>query len=317
MKRINLTALIAIVILAFAFTACAPKAEATPSTETSLPTYALISEGQLVPVDTLDHYFNIPGQIAEVLVQDGEQVEAGQALARLVETPDVALAIARAEQEVLAAEQAIEALETSAELNLANSRLALIQAQQAVEDAQTQLEDDETDENQALLDFAKVKMDLAKQTLEKFSDGKGIDSDLMAAAQARLASAQASVINAQAAQDDFVLKADMAGTVVDLFLKVGQKVAFGSLAVTLADYSSWLVKTDNLTETDVVNVSLGQKVEITLDALPEVTLNGEVTNINARYEEKRGDITYTVTIQLNQADPRMRWGMTAAVSFLP
>lgn len=317
MKRINFTALVAIVILAFVFTACAPKAEATPSTETSLPTYALISEGQLVPVDTLDHYFNIPGQIAEVLVQDGEQVEAGQALARLVETPDVVLAIARAEQEVLAAGQAIEALETSAELNLANSRLALIQAQQAVEDAQTQLEDDETDENQALLDLAKVKMDLAKQTLEKFTDGKGIDSDLMAAAQARLDSANAALTNAQAARDDLVLKADMAGTVVDLSLKVGQKVAFGSLAVTLADYSSWLVKTDNLTETDVVNVRLGQKVEITLDALPDVTLNGEVTHINARYEEKRGDITYTVTIQLTQADPRMRWGMTAAVSFLP
>ena len=30
-------------------------------------------------------------------------------------------------------------------------------------------------------------------------------------------------------------------------------------------------------------------------------------------EEKRGDVTYTVTIQLNQVDPRLRWGMTALV----
>ena len=85
----------------------------------------------------------------------------------------------------------------------------------------------------------------------------------------------------------------------------------------MADYSTWVVKTDNLTETDVVNLAVGQKVEVVLDALPEVTLSGEVTHINARFEEKRGDITYTVTILLSQTDPQMRWGMTAAVSFLP
>ena len=54
---------------------------------------------------------------------------------------------------------------------------------------------------------------------------------------------------------------------------------------------------------------------MTLDALPDVTLKGEVTNINARFEEKRGDITYTVTVLLTETDPLMRWGMTAAVRF--
>ena len=51
--------------------------------------------------------------------------------------------------------------------------------------------------------------------------------------------------------------------------------------MTVADFSSWVVKTDNLTEVDVVNVKVGQKVEIVLDALPDVTLTGEVTHINA------------------------------------
>ena len=87
--------------------------------------------------------------------------------------------------------------------------------------------------------------------------------------------------------------------------------------MTLADYSAWLVKTDNLTELEVARISLGQKVQVALDALPEMTLEGEVTHINARYEEKRGDITYTVTIRLAQTDPQMRWGMTASVTFLP
>ena len=64
-------------------------------------------------------------------------------------------------------------------------------------------------------------------------------------------------------------------------------------------------------------VEIGQQVKVVFDALPELTLNGEVTHINTRYEEKRGDVTYTVTVAISQPDPAMRWGMTAAVQFVP
>jgi len=67
----------------------------------------------------------------------------------------------------------------------------------------------------------------------------------------------------------------------------------------------------------VIAVTVGQAVEVVLDALPEVTLEGQVSQINQRYEEKRGDITYTVTVTLSETDPQMRWGMTAAARFLP
>ena len=87
------------------------------------------------------------------------------------------------------------------------------------------------------------------------------------------------------------------------------------MILAIADFSDWIVETDNLTELDVVEIEVGENVTVTLDALSDVTLSGEVTNINARFEEKRGDITYTVTILLSETDPRMRWGMTAAVRF--
>ena len=313
------TPFIILTIAAFmiVLTACSPKATETPVTATTTTNYSLISEGSLYPVDSLDHYFNIPGQVAEVLVQDGKQVEGGQALARLVETPDVALALARAEQEALAAQQALDDLQSSAQVNLANSRLAVIQAQDALEQAQTRLDGNDTAENQALLDIVQAGLDMAEQTLQQLEASNGVDPDLQAAAQARIASANAALTSAQAARDAFTLKANTSGTIVDLTLKTGQKIAAGSPVVSVADYSAWIIKTDNLTETDVVNLTVGQKVEVVLDALPEVTLSGEVTHINARFEEKRGDITYTVTILLSQSDPQMRWGMTAAVSFLP
>ena len=85
----------------------------------------------------------------------------------------------------------------------------------------------------------------------------------------------------------------------------------------VADFSNWIVKTDNLTETEVTSLKTGQKADVVLDALPDKTLEGEVTYINSLFEEKRGDITYTVTILLKQTDPLLRWGMTGSVEFLP
>ncbi len=83
--------------------------------------------------------------------------------------------------------------------------------------------------------------------------------------------------------------------------------------MSLADQSSWVVDTDDLSEVDVVNVKIDQPATITLDALPGVTLHGTVTAITPKAETKRGDVTYTVKVALTDADPRVRWGMTAQV----
>ncbi len=316
MKKMTLW-ITTVAVLVFVLSACSSQAAETPAAPSTESTSNLISEARLYPVDSLDHSFNLSGQVTEVLVQNGDTVEAGQPLARLESSTDLNLALARAQQEFLTAQQALDALNTSAELNLANSHLAVIRAQAALDDAQARLEDDDSAENHALLEIAQASLALAKQTQEELQAGKGVNQDELTAVAARLVSAQAALKSSQAGIEALTLKANRAGTIVDLSLLPGQKVVAGAPVVTVADFSGWLVKTDNLTEIDVVSLAVGQKVEVVLDALPEVTLDGEVTQINARFEEKRGDITYTVTIQLSQTDPRMRWGMTAAVSFLP
>lgn len=167
----------------------------------------------------------------------------------------------------------------------------------------------------AELDVAKAKLDDAQRVFDRVANG--IDPNQLKAAQARLATANAAVASAQAALAATEIRASMPGTVVDPSIIVGQQVTAGQIVMSLADYSAWVVETTNLTEADVVNISVGQKVEIVLDALPDVTLTGTVTHINSRFEEQRGDITYTVTVTLTQTDPKMLWGMTAAVKFLP
>jgi HlyD family secretion protein len=145
----------------------------------------------------------------------------------------------------------------------------------------------------------------------------GPDRDQLAAAEARLATANASREAAKTALANIELRAPIAGVVADLKLKVGEQVSPGVPVVTLAEFATWVVKTSNLTEIEVVRVLEGQKAEVVLDALPEVTLTGEVASISTVYQESRGDIVYTVTIELQEGDPRMRWGMTAQVTITP
>lgn len=165
----------------------------------------------------------------------------------------------------------------------------------------------------AKLDVAKSALEDAQRVVARLKDG--IDPDQLAAAQARLTTAKAAVSNAQSALDSLKLKASMGGTVVDVNVLPGQQVTALQTLMSVADFSNWVVETDNLTETEIVNVTVGQKVKIVLDALPDVELAGTVTHINDRFVETRGDVTYTVTVTLDETDPRMRWGMTAAVYF--
>lgn len=316
MKKYTLPLLLLLVAALFLSACSTGAAEDTAEPITAQPSL-LIAEGRLMPVNTLDQSFSLPGQVAEVLVQDGETVQAGQSLARLEDSPEAALALRRAQQEVLAAQQALDTLRSAAEVTLAQAQVAVFAAQNQLEAAQEAFDADETDENRALIDQAAALLAQAEANLAKLDTNDGIDPDLLAAATARLSAAEAGAASAQAALDALLLKSTLAGTVVDLSLQPGQRVAAGQPVITVADFSTWVVETQNLTEIELVNVAVGQQVEIVLDALPDVTLRGEVTHINARYTEARGDITYTATILLSETDARMRWGMTAAVQFLP
>jgi multidrug resistance efflux pump len=298
-------------------TACSPKTE-QPAVEASVvESTGLIAEGSLLPANSLDQSFSIAGKVSEVLVEDGEAVEAGQVLARLAVAPDAQTALARARQEVLSARQTLDSLNAAADVTLAQGKLAVFTARDALDAAQEDYDADETEENLLRLDEAAAILKQSEDVLKNLEEGAGIDLDQLAAAGARLESTEAALASAQALVDAHELKSSLAGTITNITLQAGQKVAAGQVVFTIADFTSWAVKTDNLTEMDVVNVEVGQKVSVLLDALPGQSLSGEVTHINLFSEEKRGDTTYTVSVVLDESVPQMRWGMTAAVQFNP
>jgi len=128
-----------------------------------------------------------------------------------------------------------------------------------------------------------------------------------------VAQAEAAVQAAQAALDEATLRAPFDGTIAQITVDQGQVIAPGFVVAGIAWLDAWQVETDDLSEVDVVNVRVGQPVKITVDALPDVTLEGVVASITPRAETRRGDVTYTVTVDVQGDDPRALWGMTAQV----
>jgi HlyD family secretion protein len=141
-------------------------------------------------------------------------------------------------------------------------------------------------------------------------DGKAIDSF-----EAALQQAQAAIDSTQIVLEQTELRAPFAGTIAQLNLKAGELTPRDKPAVVLADLSGWLIETDDVTEIKVPTLKVGQAVTIEFDALPDVELKGAVESISSVAQIKSGDVVYPVKIKVLENDPRLRWGMTAAVTF--
>ena len=153
----------------------------------------------------------------------------------------------------------------------------------------------------------------AKRTYQNTQNGP--DSDKLALAQSQLDNAKAQLAAAQDALDNYDLKAPFDCTVMDINVTANQMVGPETWAVAIADTGQWYVDTSDLNELDVVKVSMGQKVDITADALPGVKMTGVVEEIGATPKNQGTDVLYTVHIRLDHPDPLLRWGMTMEVTF--
>ena len=193
-------------------------------------------------------------------------------------------------------------------LNAANK--AVDAAQKAL-DGTTNGASDQVKAAQSNVAAAIAQRDVAQAKLDQARNGA--TQPQIDAAYASVAQAQAALAAAQAALDEATLKAPFDGTVAMIDVDAGQVIGPGQVVASIADLGNWEVETDDLSEVDVVDVQPGQPVAISVDALPGVTLNGTVLAVTPKSLTKRGDVTYTVKISVENPDPHLRWGMTAQV----
>lgn len=324
-KLIVASILICGVALVLAGCGGAPTAPATPTTSTKPVKAAgtIIAEGKVVPVKFADLGMTKGGIAAEVLVKEGDRVDANQVLVRLASNQEKA-AVATEEANLRRAQAARQKLFqgpddsqlTAARADLANAQAALKQAQAAYDQAggasnpYVGMMPTSLALEQAYNDYnaAKARLD----TLQKPPRAADV-----AAADADIAVAQADLDRAKAALADTELHAPFAGTISTVDVKVGEQVTPGTEIVRLADFSAWEIQTTDLTEINIVKVSEGSAVTLTFDAIPDLELPGTVARTKSLGENRQGDIVYTVTVKPAKSDERLRWNMTAKVSIEP
>jgi multidrug resistance efflux pump len=89
----------------------------------------IVAEGRLEPVRYVDSAFNANGTVSEVLVSEGEQVTAGQVIARLENSEARQAEVSRAEENFLLAQQAFDSAEATALGKLAEANESVRKAQ--------------------------------------------------------------------------------------------------------------------------------------------------------------------------------------------
>ena len=189
-----------------------------------------------------------------------------------------------------------------------SAKNALDQAQDDLNHAVRELEKKtrERDEVRAKYDAALGTEAEAKHQYEISLDGPNAD---------QLAIAKANLDAAKDALSNYVLTAPFDGKVAEVSVKVGEQVGPETRIVSVADFSSWIVETTDVTELEVVKLSVGQKAKLVPDALPDLSLKGTITEISQAYTQQGGDILYTVKLNVQDPDPRLRWGMTVEATF--
>jgi HlyD family secretion protein len=99
-----------------------------------------------------------------------------------------------------------------------------------------------------------------------------------------------------------------------LDVRAGETAIPGAVIAAVADLSAWKVETSDLSENSAAAVVAGQRVKVTLDALPEDVFGGVVESVRAKGTKYQGDWVYRVTVRMDERDTRWLWNMTAKIT---
>jgi len=91
--------------------------------------------------------------------------------------------------------------------------------------------------------------------------------------------------------------------------------AASTTLITIADISEIYV-TVNIDETDIKDITLGQKVNVSIDAYPDENFTGEVIKISPTTITDQNITTVPVKVLIHQSDAKLKPGMNATCDFI-
>jgi HlyD family secretion protein len=291
------------------------------------------ANGTVNPVITVLVGSQVSGTIQKLYADYNTRVKEGQLIAQI----DPAIFQAQVSQAKAKLENAratflnAQADIATARSNVEASKANVIKAKVSVEDTKRNLNRSlelfsrnliaasDRDSAQTNYDSAVAMLEAAKAQ-EKASDAQ-LDSAKakLEAARAGIKQSEAELELSQVNLDHTKITAPVTGIVISRNVDVGQTVAASLQAPTLftiaQDLTEMQVDT-NVSEADIGRVGIGQESTFTVDAFPNLTFQGKVTDIRNAPVTIQNVVTYDVVIEVKNPDFKLRPGMTANASIL-
>jgi len=249
------------------------------------------ASGTINPVNTVSVGSTVSGLIKEIYVDYNSQVKKGQILAQI----DPATFEASVQQ-------------NQAQIDNARANLAKLQAL-AEYDQKTY----QRYKNLYAKNFiARSELDQAYSTYKS-------DLAQIAAARAQINQYQAALQTAKTNLGYTKIIAPVDGTVISREIDLGQPVAASFQAPELFTIAQDLTKMQievNVSEADIGKVKEGQDVTYTLDGYADSTFEGKVTQVRLASTNTSNVVTYSVIVDVDNDDLKLKPGMTANVSII-
>ncbi len=249
------------------------------------------ASGTINPVNTVSVGSTVSGLIKEIYVDFNSVVKKGQVLAQI----DPAIFEATVKQQ--------QAAIVNAQANLAKLQANADYSRKTFNRYQ----------NLYKRNFiSKSDLDQAKSTYQA-------DMAQIAAAKAQIVQAQAQYKTALTNLDYTKITAPVDGMIISREIDVGQPVAASFQAPELFTIAQDLKKMQievNVSEADIGKVEKGQSVIYTLDGYPDSEFYGKVTQVRISPTTVSNVVTYSVIVEVENEDLKLKPGMTANVQIV-
>ena len=252
---------------------------------------------------TVDISSDVSARVSELLIDEGDDVTAGQTLLRL-EPDQYQAALSRAEAQ-LAQSQAQEGQQRANLTRAARDRDRLVQLR------------------------ARDSLLVSRQQLDDAETQYEVQTQLLEAARYGVSQAQAGVDEAADRLSKTIFTAPIAGKVTRLNVEEGETVIIGtmnnpgSLVLTISDLSviEVVVQVD---ETEVSEIALGDSASIRIDAFPDRAFSGRVTEIgnsainppSQQQGNQQAAIDFEVVLTLDETDAPLRPDLSATADII-
>ena len=174
--------------------------------------------------------------------------------------------------------------------------------EQSYEQIQLSLEIAETEEGNALSEYQKFGLNVVPEDKVKLVE------EQMATAKAKIEAIEKTIA-------EMDISAPFDGKLISLNVQQSERIYAGQVIAVVADISSWYVESTDITELEVVDISIGDSATLEFDSFPDKDLKGKVVEISDQPEMRYNDVLYRVRVELPDHDLPLRWKMSTIIKF--